>query len=463
MKSEICLKVKEIGEIQGIFVNADKEYLHLKNAVFNKVASTVISAIQIEKKYIISVARVSEPIIEEFTNEQLEIISKMADCKYSEKAISILQSRKDISEKLPILEVPNDEVKQTISEDTSNIYKPNFSNISKIRKPKGEWNQFEENDKLFGVKADFDMSEYSTPIDVNDKDYSKNLERSRKIANEILSQKTDDMHILEERGIAKNKMVNDELLYTAVQTDKNKGWGVNNEDSAKGDSVDMSKLDINNSKDSSNSKVSNKVETKAVDSKKSSNEKAEVKNVDKIFITENEPIQEKIEKLVRKDENLIKEEKKVLENVGKDPAAMWSNITNFLTTKNMLESKLSAKVEKAAKSEIKSEPKSSIKVETKNSLKANSFRSSPSNERPVKILEEDRNKLPVKGVFKNENNEFKGEGRNDYSKNGYKQHYKDEYNKHRGVRRNDGNGYQKQQTPKIELQIQMLCLKAPSN
>ncbi|EPR79209.1 LsmAD domain protein [Spraguea lophii 42_110] len=77
------------------------------------------------------------------------------------------------------------------------------------------WNQFEANEKLFGVKPHFDESLYTEVLDKNAEYYKKNLDEALKIEKEILSSKTRDSHRLEERGIRVNG--NEEEKYSLVK------------------------------------------------------------------------------------------------------------------------------------------------------------------------------------------------------------------------------------------------------
>ncbi|CAA2979170.1 Hypothetical predicted protein [Olea europaea subsp. europaea] len=62
------------------------------------------------------------------------------------------------------------------------------------------WNQFEANEALFGVKSTFDEELYTTKLDKGPQ--MRELEReAKRIAREIESQETHDLHLAEERGI----------------------------------------------------------------------------------------------------------------------------------------------------------------------------------------------------------------------------------------------------------------------
>lgn len=60
------------------------------------------------------------------------------------------------------------------------------------------WNQFEANEALFGVKSTFDEELYTTKLDKGPQ--MRELEReAKRIAREIESQETHDLHLAEVR------------------------------------------------------------------------------------------------------------------------------------------------------------------------------------------------------------------------------------------------------------------------
>lgn len=64
-----------------------------------------------------------------------------------------------------------------------------------------EWNQFAENERLFGIKTSFDENQYTIPIDRNSLDYQIKLKEAERIAHEISKSNLfrDDFHSREER------------------------------------------------------------------------------------------------------------------------------------------------------------------------------------------------------------------------------------------------------------------------
>lgn len=297
MKCDISVKVKELGDVQGIFVKATKNSIYLKHAIFNKAITTVIEAVKIQRQYIVSFARLQEPNFEEFSDLELDHVVQMNHRIYSAEASKIIERRGKSNEpKTPEDQASHVSVKKLIKDfeiqgenKTDSIETSRMEKKSVGRKTgKQEWNQFEANEKLFGIKSDFDINVYASPIDISSKDYKKNLERSTRIANEIMSLKTDDPHRLEERCASKSAEKDDEALYSTVQPSNN--W------------------------------------------------------------SEEPKKEERLARSITKEnEELIKEEEKIKEHIGVNGEAMWSNIASFLTKKNQITNKLTNEHENALK------------------------------------------------------------------------------------------------------------------
>ncbi|KAI9850032.1 MAG: hypothetical protein M1838_006172 [Thelocarpon superellum] len=66
----------------------------------------------------------------------------------------------------------------------------------------GGWDQFEANERLYGVKSDYDEGIYTTTIDRSNPQYRQRLARAEKIAREIEGGNTLNPHVAEERGRA---------------------------------------------------------------------------------------------------------------------------------------------------------------------------------------------------------------------------------------------------------------------
>ncbi|KAH9387316.1 uncharacterized protein NEMAJ01_2212 [Nematocida major] len=63
-----------------------------------------------------------------------------------------------------------------------------------------EWNQFEENERRFGLKATFDESVYTTVLDKNSKEYKMYAQEAETLARKIDGLSSSNMHLEEERG-----------------------------------------------------------------------------------------------------------------------------------------------------------------------------------------------------------------------------------------------------------------------
>ena len=62
------------------------------------------------------------------------------------------------------------------------------------------WDQFAVNERLYGVKSDYDETLYTTAIDRTAPDYKKRAAAADRIAREIESTPTTNVHLAEERG-----------------------------------------------------------------------------------------------------------------------------------------------------------------------------------------------------------------------------------------------------------------------
>ena len=62
------------------------------------------------------------------------------------------------------------------------------------------WDQFEANERLYGLKTDYHEEIYTTSIDRSNPLYKQRAARAEKIAREIENQSTSNVHLREERG-----------------------------------------------------------------------------------------------------------------------------------------------------------------------------------------------------------------------------------------------------------------------
>ncbi|KAL1702267.1 hypothetical protein EV121DRAFT_210441 [Schizophyllum commune] len=78
------------------------------------------------------------------------------------------------------------------------------------------WDQFATNEKLFGVKTDFDENIYTTKLDRSGPNFKEREREAQRIANEIQGTASSNPHINEERNLGDDSGVNEEDRYGAV-------------------------------------------------------------------------------------------------------------------------------------------------------------------------------------------------------------------------------------------------------
>ncbi|KAJ7931503.1 hypothetical protein B0H13DRAFT_1958504 [Mycena leptocephala] len=82
---------------------------------------------------------------------------------------------------------------------------------------KRPWDQFNVNEKLFGVKTSFDEDAYTTKLDRSAPDFKERERKAQRIANEIIGAGTNNPHIAEERNQnVDDSGANEEDKYGAV-------------------------------------------------------------------------------------------------------------------------------------------------------------------------------------------------------------------------------------------------------
>ncbi|EMD60139.1 hypothetical protein COCSADRAFT_40571 [Bipolaris sorokiniana ND90Pr] len=84
-----------------------------------------------------------------------------------------------------------------------------------------EWDQFSTNERLFGVKSNYDETFYTTTINKNDPQYAERAARAEKIAREIEGSTATNAHVREERGgySAADDNGDEEDKYSGVRRD----------------------------------------------------------------------------------------------------------------------------------------------------------------------------------------------------------------------------------------------------
>jgi len=82
----------------------------------------------------------------------------------------------------------------------------------------GEWDQFRANEQLFSVHASFDEDIYTTPLDKS-KIEQKQIDKAERIAREIESTTSTNIHVMEERGHKIQGSFDEEDMYSGVIKD----------------------------------------------------------------------------------------------------------------------------------------------------------------------------------------------------------------------------------------------------
>lgn len=77
------------------------------------------------------------------------------------------------------------------------------------------WDQFAVNEKLFGVKSEFDEDFYTTKVDKSHPFYKQREAEAARIAQEIQQSSTNNIHIAEERGFIQTD-ISEETMYSGV-------------------------------------------------------------------------------------------------------------------------------------------------------------------------------------------------------------------------------------------------------
>ncbi|KAH0551433.1 hypothetical protein GP486_007352 [Trichoglossum hirsutum] len=81
-----------------------------------------------------------------------------------------------------------------------------------------EWDQFETNERLYGVKSDYDENIYTTAIDRTSPLYPQRLANAERIAREIENSSAMNSHVAEERGhMVDDSGMDEEDRYSGVQ------------------------------------------------------------------------------------------------------------------------------------------------------------------------------------------------------------------------------------------------------
>jgi PAB1-binding protein PBP1 len=73
------------------------------------------------------------------------------------------------------------------------------------------WDQFETNTRLFGLKTDYDEKYYTTEINKSHPDYETRAAKAERAAREIEAGKAFNAHVAEERGVADDSGIDEEM------------------------------------------------------------------------------------------------------------------------------------------------------------------------------------------------------------------------------------------------------------
>lgn len=207
MVYDICLKIKDLGDIYGSFIKASTNSIYLSNAILSKSSGVSISLFKIEKKYVITVTRMAIPSFEKFTEEQLQRVIALKNPTYTQAVQRVMESRKS-------QESPSDSVKTTAIESHKS-----WPIKSSGNQEKKEWNQFEANKKLFGVEPTFNVDEYACSINRSGAEYTATEMQAEKIAKGLAAQEAE----MDGPDAPKKGESTDDVLYSTVHSaDK---WG----------------------------------------------------------------------------------------------------------------------------------------------------------------------------------------------------------------------------------------------
>ena len=70
-----------------------------------------------------------------------------------------------------------------------------------LEQSEGAWDQFQANEKRFGLRTDYDENIYTTRIDKSNPRYRQQEAEAARIAREIEGTSVDNPHVREERGL----------------------------------------------------------------------------------------------------------------------------------------------------------------------------------------------------------------------------------------------------------------------
>jgi PAB1-binding protein PBP1 len=100
---------------------------------------------------------------------------------------------------------------------------PNDATFGLDSSKDGQWDQFAANEKLFGVKTNFDESYYTTTIDRSHPQYKEREAKAERLAREIEGASSSNPHVAEERNqkAADETVDDEEAKYAALKSLRN--------------------------------------------------------------------------------------------------------------------------------------------------------------------------------------------------------------------------------------------------
>ncbi len=91
---------------------------------------------------------------------------------------------------------------------------------------RGTWDQFETNERLYGLKTNYDENIYTTSIDRSHPSYKERAAAADRLVREIEGSTTTNLHVAEERGFLRDDSGIDEEDRFAPQKSRSSWWRV---------------------------------------------------------------------------------------------------------------------------------------------------------------------------------------------------------------------------------------------
>lgn len=91
-----------------------------------------------------------------------------------------------------------------------------FGDLASAPRNAAKWDQFQANEKQFGVRTSFNEDEYTTKIDRSSADYDRRQREAERIAAEIEAKPSGNIHVQEERNQPLTSNADEESRYSGV-------------------------------------------------------------------------------------------------------------------------------------------------------------------------------------------------------------------------------------------------------